>query len=71
MKLEHMPVKEVIRRILNSYLQGDDTFIHCCQTFFLMKRYHDCFADFGLTMDEVMDLVDRKIGVRNGFKDTR
>lgn len=52
--------KEVLRRILNAYLSGDDTFIHCCTAFIKMKIYTDCFADFGLTVDEVLSLSEMK-----------
>lgn len=52
--------KEVLRRILNAYLSGDDTFIHCCRTFIKMKFYADCFADFGLTVEEVLRLSEMK-----------
>lgn len=52
--------KEVLRRILNAYLSGDDTFFNCCRTFIKMKIYDDCFADFGLTTEEVLQLSEMK-----------
>lgn len=59
-KHKRLTGKEVLRSILNAYLSGDDTFIHCCRTFIKMKIQTDCFADFGLTVEEVLRLSEMK-----------
>lgn len=68
-KYSRITNKEVIRRILNAYLSGDDTFIHCCQTFIKQRIYDDCFADFGLTTQEVLMLSEMKKSVLNKIQE--
>lgn len=63
-----MTNKEVIRRILNAYLLGDDSFVHCCQAFIKMKIHEDVFAEFGLTTHEVLMLRDLKRSVLNDIE---
>ncbi len=63
-----MTNKEVIRRILNAYLLGDDSFVHCCQAFIKMKIHEDVFAEFGLTTREVLQLSEMKRNVLNNIE---
>ena len=64
-----MTKKEVIRRILNAYLLGDDTFIHCCHAFIKLKIHEDVFAEFGLSTKEVLMLSEMKRRVLNDIED--
>ena len=58
-----MTAKEVVRRTLNAYLLGDDSFLNCCKAFIRMKIQEDVFAEFGLTASEVIQLSEIKKAV--------